>query len=125
MVVGGVLIPESELTFAKGYLKRKAAIAGAIVAAQRESARIVAAAEQAENKGPKHVAALHPVQYGHARRHAGYVRHADRHARARKRYMDEHMGDRHEAPRHPDYRAQDRRRVRGHDRYARLEHYRF
>jgi hypothetical protein len=126
MVVRGVLIPESELTFARGYIKRKAAIAGAIAAAQRESARIVAAAEQAENKQPKHIAALRPVQYGHTRRHVAYVRHADRHARAHKRYVGEHMDQRHEAPRHPDYRVHDRRRPRGHDRYARLEpRYRF
>jgi hypothetical protein len=121
MVVAGVLIPESELTFAKGYVKRKAAIAGAIAAAQRESARIVAAAE---NKRPKHLAALRPVQYGHTRRHA--ARHADGNARARRPYVGDHMGRRQEAPRHPDYRAHDRRRGRGHDRYARLEpRYRF
>jgi hypothetical protein len=112
MVIDGVLVPESELTFAKGYLKRQA-----IMAAKRESARIVAAAEKAQDKRPKHVAALRPVQYGHARRHAAHVRHADRNTRARKRYI----GERPEAPRHQDYRAHDRRRPHGHDRYARLE----
>jgi hypothetical protein len=117
MLIDGVLVPESELTFAKGYLKRQA-----IEAAKRESARIVAAAEKAEDKRPKHVAALRPVQYGHARRHAAHVRHADRNTRARKPYI----GERPEAPRHQDYRAHDRRRPRGHDRYARLEpRYRF
>ena len=121
MVIDGVMVPESELTFARGYVQRRATIAAAITAAQRESARIVAAAEQAENKQPKHVAALRPVQYGHARRHVAYVRHAERHARARRQYT----GERHEAPRHPPYRAHDPRRVRGHDHYARLEHYRF
>jgi len=119
MVIGGMLIPESELTFAKGYAKRHAAIA----AVERQSARIVAAAEKAEKRMParlKHVAALRPVRYGHARRHVSYVRHAARHYRVRKRYTRE----RHLAPRHP-YRAHDPRRLRGHDRYARLEpHYR-
>jgi hypothetical protein len=112
MVVDGVLIPESELTFAKGYAKRQAAI----TAAQRQSARIVAAAEKAENRRPRHVAALRPVRYGHARRHVAYVRHAEPHAPASRRYM----GERQQAPRHPD-RAHDPRRLRGHDRYARLE----
>ncbi|HLH87210.1 MAG TPA: hypothetical protein VKX28_02025 [Xanthobacteraceae bacterium] len=115
MVIDGVLVPESELTFAKGYLKRRAAIAAAITAAQRESARIVAAAEKAEDKRPKHVAALRPVQYGHTRRHVAYIRHAERHGRVRRRYAGE---------RHPPYRAHEPRRLRGHDHYARLEpHY--
>ena len=127
MVIGGVLVPESELTFAKGYLKRRATIAAAIAAAQRESARIVAAAEKAESRQPKHVAALHPVQYGRAHRqviyrhvtyrHVTYVRHAERHARGHKRYV----GERHEAPRRPPYRAHEPRRTRAHDHYARLE----
>lgn len=121
MVIDGVMVPESELTFAKGYVKRRATIAAAIAAAQRESARIVMAAEKAEDKRPKHVAALRPVQYGHTRRHVAYVHHAERHGHARRRYI----GERNESPRRPPYRAHDPRRTRGHDRYARLEpHYR-
>ena len=122
MVIDGVMVPESELTFAKGYVKRKAVIAAAITAAQRESAKIVTAAEKAEDKRAKHVAALRVVQDSHGRRHIVYIRHADRHARARRHYA----GERHEAPRHPWYGAHDPRRMRGHDHYARLEpHYRF
>ncbi|HEY1544870.1 MAG TPA: hypothetical protein VGG01_20935 [Xanthobacteraceae bacterium] len=133
MVIDGVLIPESELTFARGYVKRQA-----VLAAKRASVKIVAAAEKAEAKLPaqlKHVAALRPVQYGHPH-HVVHVRHLERHI---KRHVDGHhveshradshhverhyrvhkrytLERHHPAPRHP-YRLHDRR-PHGHDHYA-------
>ena len=121
MVIDGVLIPESELTFAKGYAKRQAAV----IAAQRASAKIVAAVEKAQARLPgrlKQVASLRPVRYGRTHRHVARKRHVAKHVerrvdrsdRVRKRYTPE----RRPPPRHPDYRARDHRRVRGHDRFA-------
>jgi hypothetical protein len=121
MEVDGVLIPESELTFAKGYLKRQA-----VLAAQRASVKIVAAAEKAEAKLParlKHVAALRPVHYGRTHRHVARGRHTERHVERHDRVDKQHTGERRPAPRHAD-RARDRRRVRGHDRYALEPRYR-
>jgi hypothetical protein len=126
MVIDGVLIPESELTFAKGYIKRQAAV----LAAQRASIKIVAAAEKAEAKLPakfKQVAALRPVRYGRIHRRVARGRQIER--RVDKRVerpfgaQPEYSGERRAAPRHPD-RARDHRRPRGHDRFATEPRYR-
>jgi hypothetical protein len=111
-VVDALVIPESELTFAKGY-KRRAALA----AAERRSVRIVAAAERAERKMParlRRVAALRPVE--DVRPRAAAPRATARHQRAHRRDAT--------APRHappPAPRANARRHARGHDRVARVE----
>jgi hypothetical protein len=130
MVIDGVVVPESELTFAKGYLKRRTVIAAAILAAEHESARIVAAAEKAEARIPaklKHVAALQPVRYGRGHRRITRVRHIERHveqhAERHHRGHRHYTRERHSAPRRP-VRARDHRRIRGHDRFALEPHYR-
>jgi len=130
MVVDGVLVPESELTFARGYLHRRTVIAAAIVAAQRESARIVAAAEKAEARIPaklKHVAALRPVHFDRGHRHVTRMRRVERHVehRAERHYRGhrQYTRERHSAPRRP-VRVRDHRRIRGHDRFALEPHYR-
>jgi len=139
MMVDGTLVPESELTFVSGYRKRQA-----VLAAQRASVKIVAAAEKAEAKLPaklKHVAALSPVGYGRVHRPVAHgathrVAHAAAHETARgrhnERHVQRHVERRHRVhrqhtwdqytrerhpPRHPD-RARDRRRPRAHDGFA-------
>jgi hypothetical protein len=134
MVIDGVLIPERELTFAEGYRKRQA-----VLAAQRASVKIVAAAEKAEAKLPaqlKHVAALRPVDYGRIHRRVAQGRHGDarqverrverhveRHYRVHRQYTRQYTRDHHRTLRHAD-RAREHRRLRGHDRYALEPHYR-
>ena len=121
MVIDGVLVPESELTFAEGYRKRQA-----VLAAKRASVKIVAAAEKAEAKLPiqlKNVAALPPVPYGHIRRHATILRHIARHVGPDHRVHKKYTRVRRPASRYP-YRAHDHRRERGHYHYARYPRYR-
>jgi hypothetical protein len=108
LVVDGVLVPETELTFAAGYKKRQA-----LVAAKRASVKIVAAAEKAQRKLSAtlaNVPDLRPAAHPLARRHVTTAPHrAAHHYREPRR--DEVNHRRPTRPRARDQHPRDHQRV--------------